>query len=132
MTAQQAMLDERYGRNQHPKARRVWWIVVGVVATAIVGVLGWMTVVGQQYSVSADDLGFQVIDEHVVDVTFQVATQPGVPVTCVLEALDEEFGVVGFRVLSYEASEQHQQVFSEQIRTVSVATTGFVKGCWKS
>lgn len=132
MTAQQAMLDERYGRNTNPKARRIWWIVVGAVAAIAIGVLGWMTVLGQQYSVSADDLGFQVVDENAVDVSFQVVTQPGVPVTCVLEALDEEFGVVGFRVLAYEASDEHQQVFTEEIRTVGLATTGFVKGCWKS
>lgn len=128
----QAQLDDRYGRTRRPGARRAWWISVGVVAAAAVAGLGWLTVQNSLYSVSADDLGFTVEDPKTVAVSFQVTTDPEQPVTCVLEALDEEFGVVGFRVIDYPASPEHAQRFTERVRTVGEATTGLVKGCWKS
>lgn len=128
----QAELDDRYGRTPRPGLKRTWWIIVATVAALAIGVMSWFTIAGQQYTVSGDDLGFQVNDAHSVSVKFQFVTSPNTPVTCVLEALDEEFGVVGFRVIDYAATPDLQRTFTEDIRTVGEATTGVLKGCWIS
>ncbi|MFK4789474.1 DUF4307 domain-containing protein [Microbacterium sp. ZW T5_56] len=127
-----AMLDDRYGRTRSPARRRAWWIAVAVVGAIIVGALGWMTVRGSLYSVTVDNLGYHVTDSHAVSVDFQFSTNPGTDVTCALQALDPEQGIVGFRVIRYEAGESHQQRHTEIIRTVAEATTGLVEGCWSS
>lgn len=127
-----AELDDRYGRTARPGARRVWWIALAVVAAGAIGLLSWSTVASSMYSVSVDDLGFEVKDPHTVSVRFQFAAQPDQDVTCVLDALDTAHGSVGYRVITYPAGASHQQQFTEDIRTVAEATTGLVQGCWVS
>lgn len=124
-TAQE--LDDRYGRNRRGRAP---WIVVGVLALLIVGAFGWMTVSQSMTAVDADDLGFELVDEHTVDVRFQVSGVQGKDVVCVVEALDEEFGVVGWKVVEITAVESHSQAFDTSVPTVAAATTGLVNSCW--
>lgn len=120
-------LDERYGRTRR---RRLPWIIGGSIALLLLGALAWMTVAQSMSSVDADDLGFELVDEHAVDVRFQVTGVQGKDVVCVLEALDEEFGVVGWKVVELPASDRHSQTRSERIPTVAEATTGLVNTCW--
>jgi hypothetical protein len=124
-TAEQ--LDERYGRT---RARRMPWIIGGIVALIVVGAFGWMIVAQSMSSVDADDLGFDLVDEHIVDVRFQVTGVQGKDVVCVVEALDEEFGVVGWKVVEIPAGDSHSQAVSASVPTVSAATTGLVNTCW--
>ena len=120
-------LDERYGRTRR---RRLPWIIAGAIALVVIGAFAWMTVAQSMSSVDADDLGFELVDEHAVDVRFQVTGVQGKDVVCVLEALDEEFGVVGWKVVELPATDRHSQTRSERIPTVAEATTGLVNTCW--
>ncbi|AZS47806.1 MULTISPECIES: DUF4307 domain-containing protein [Microbacterium] len=124
-TAQE--LDERYGRTRR---RRAPWIIGGAIALLIVGAFSWMTVAQSMASVDADDLGFELVDEHSVNITFQVTGVQGKDVVCAVEALDEEFGVVGWKIVEIEAGDSHSQARSVTIPTVSEATTGLVNTCW--
>ncbi|GAA1216444.1 DUF4307 domain-containing protein [Microbacterium maritypicum] len=124
-TAQE--LDERYGRTRR---RRAPWIIGGAIALLIVGAFSWMTVAQSMASVDADDLGFELVDEHSVSITFQVTGVQGKDVVCAVEALDEEFGVVGWKIVEIEAGDSHSQARSVTIPTVSEATTGLVNTCW--
>lgn len=124
-TAQQ--LDERYGRG---RARRTPWILGISAAVLVVGALGWSTVAQSMGQVDADDLGYQVIDEHSIEVRFQVTGVAGKDVVCAVEALDEEFGVVGWRIVEIPAGERHSLDITESVPTVAQATTGLVNACW--
>ncbi|MFS0852656.1 DUF4307 domain-containing protein [Microbacterium sp. 179-I 3D4 NHS] len=120
-------LDDRYGRG---RTRRTPWIVAGAIAVLAVGAYGWMTVTQSMNSVDADDLGFVLVDEHSVDVRFQVSGVQGKDVVCIVEALDEEFGVVGWKVVEIPDVASHSQAQSARVPTVSAATTGLVNTCW--
>ena len=120
-------LDERYGRTGR---RRLPWIIGGALATVLVVALGWMIVVGEMSTVSADDVGFTVTDEHSVDLRFQYTAPQGSDVSCVVQALDEEFGVVGWKIVEIPAAEAHTSAFDVTIPTVAAATTGLEKSCW--
>lgn len=124
-TAQE--LDERYGRTPR---RRLPWIIGGAVALLVVGAFSWMTVAQSMSSVDADDLGFELVDEHSVSLTFQVTGVQGRDVVCALEALDEEFGVVGWKIVEIDAAESQSQALTVSIPTVARATTGLVNTCW--
>ncbi|MGS0560963.1 DUF4307 domain-containing protein [Microbacterium aurugineum] len=124
-TAQQ--LDERYGRTRR---RRLPWIIGGAIALVVIGAFSWMTVSQSIASVDADDLGFTLVDEYSVDVSFQVTGVQGKDVVCALEALDEEFGVVGWKIVEIAAGDSHSQAVSVTIPTVAQATTGLVNTCW--
>ncbi len=120
-------LDERYGRTGR---RPLPWIIGGVIVAAVIVAFGWMTVASQMNAVDADDLGFTVVDAHSVDLQFQFTAPRGEDVVCAVEALDVEFGVVGWKIVEIPGSEQHTQGVHVSIPTVAEATTGLVKSCW--
>ncbi|HWV49509.1 MAG TPA: DUF4307 domain-containing protein [Microbacterium sp.] len=124
-TAQE--LDARYGRTRR---RRLPWIIGIALAALVVGYLGWSNLTQSMNAVDSDDLGFEVTDQYSVEVRFQVSGVAGKDIACAIEALDEEFGVVGWKVVEIPASDEHSRAFSEQVRTVAEATTGLVNSCW--
>lgn len=123
-------LDERYGRTRKPGRRRAFWSVVGVLGAASIAGLAWITVSNSINTVGFDNTGHQIVDARTVTVSFQATPPRGASFACALESLDEEFGVVGFRVVEYPASELTSQPFTETIPTVALATTGIVQSCW--
>jgi hypothetical protein len=129
VTTLQQRLDERYGRRGTPRRRRVLWIAVIAVAVLLVGGYGWFVVTDPSNSVRADGTAFEIHDEHSISVTFQLSAPPGTALTCALEALDEEHGVVGWRIVEYAPSSEHTRALTEQIPTVGRATTGLVNSC---
>ncbi len=120
-------LADRYGRT---RTRRTPWIIAAAVALVLVAVYAWGIVAQSMNSVDADDLGFTLVDEHSVDVRFQLTGVQGKDVVCVVEALDEEFGVVGWKVVELPAGEGHTQAHATRVPTVGEATTGLVNSCW--
>lgn len=122
-----AELDDRYGRGGR---RRGGWIVLGVIAVALIGYFGWTTFTQSAASVDVDTTGYSEVDAHSITVDFQATLQPGSPLTCALEAQDTEHGIVGWRVVEYPADAAHTRAFRETIPTVAEATTGLVTSCW--
>lgn len=106
------------------------WIIGGTIALLVIGAFSWMTLAQSMTSVDADDLGFTVVDEFSVNVSFQVSGVQGKDVVCAVEALDEDFGVVGWKIVEIPAGKSHSQAVSITIATVAEATTGLVNTCW--
>ncbi len=125
----QDMLDERYGRTVSP--RRRWTVGIAVViVVVVVGLFAWMTVSSTVDDVDVDTTGFAVDDARSVTLSFQITAPAGRSVACALEAQDEEHGVVGWKIVEYEASELRTRAFRETIPTTAEATTGLVNDCW--
>lgn len=123
-------LDDRYGRKTSRRTKLVGWGLVGAIALGFFGYLGYTTVVSNMNKVSVDDLGFTVVDRNTVNIAFQFTAPRGRDVVCAMEALDEDFGVVGYQLVKYPGSDSHAQKLSADIKTVATATTGLVSGCW--
>lgn len=124
-----AKLNDRYGRRRARAPR--WVVILGiVVAVAIIGWFGWMTVANSLESVDADATGFTVVDDRTVSLSFQITAPLDREVACILEAQDEEHGIVGWRVLVIPPSSEHTRAFAETIPTTAAATTGLINSCW--
>lgn len=125
----QDMLDERYGRTRSGAAR---WAAAAAIALGLVATVafGWMTFAAAADEVGVDTTGFEIVDERTVVINFQITSPVGRSVACALEAQDVEHGVVGWRVVEFEASDRHARAFRETIRTTAPATTGLVNSCW--
>jgi hypothetical protein len=126
----QAELDDRYGRTARPARRRLLWGALIAVAALGIGWLGWTSVSNSLEAVSVDGLGYEVRDEHTVEVSFQLTAPEGRSVACAVQALDKEFGVVGWKIVQYEGDGDHRMRQTETVPTVAEATTGLVESCW--
>ena len=124
-----ARLDDRYGRRRGGPSR--WVIVLGLaIVVAVIGWFGWMTVATSLESVDADTTGFAVVDDGTVSLSFQITAPLEREVACILEAQDEEHGIVGWRGLVIPPSSEHTRAFVETIPTTAAATTGLINSCW--
>ncbi|CAH0140915.1 MULTISPECIES: DUF4307 domain-containing protein [unclassified Microbacterium] len=129
-TALQTKLDDRYGRTSRPWRRRVFWIGVTVFAAAAIAYLVWITLRNSLDDISIAETGYLVVDERAVAVSFQATPPSGVRFACAIQALDEDFGVVGWRVVEYDPFPETTRSFTERVPTLALATTGTVKECW--
>lgn len=128
MTTQE-MLDERYGRRRSPVRRAIGIAALAAVLLAA-GAFAWSTAVAAGERAEATTTGFEVVDERTVAIAFQVTAPAGRAFACALEAQDEDHGIVGWRVVEFEASELASRAFRETVPTTAVATTGLVNACW--
>ena len=60
----------------------------------------------------------------------EVTAEPGTPINCVAQALNEEFAPVGWKVLEIPASEQRTRQFTTDVLTTELGNTGLIYRCW--
>lgn len=126
-------LQDRYGRSRGSNSKnRVIWISVisAVVAILLVWWIAANDVLGMGPSVSFRDLGYEGLTNSSITVTFEVAATPGHEVACAVQAQNQAFAIVGWKVVVYPASEERIRNFTETITTSEPATTGLVGHCW--
>jgi uncharacterized protein DUF4307 len=126
-------LAARYGRTRTNRTRDRLLLVGGAVVVAIVLVawVVWAGLDGRKPSVQATDTGHRLMNEQrAVEVSWTLSVPPGNETACIVEALDEDFTVVGWRVVEIPASEQHLRTFTETVRVAREANTGLISSCW--
>lgn len=125
-------LDERYGRT--PSHRRRWRVIAIAAAGVFALVFGawvvWAGLLGDSAAIEFRDVGHEVVDDSLVTVTWRVTVEPNTPVSCAVEALNETFSVVGWKVVDLPASEQRTRTFTEDVRTTELAVSGLIYRCW--
>ncbi len=134
VTGQQTeALDARYGRTRPNRTRDRLLLVAGAVAVAIVLVawVVWAGLDGSRPSVEATDTGYVLMnDSRAVEVSWTLSVRPGNETACVVQALDEDFTVVGWKVVEIPASDRHLRSFTETVRVAREANTGLISQCW--
>ena len=125
-------LDARYGRTRGRRLRTRTIAIVagaGVLLVAVAWVL-WVGLFGATASIETQDVGYTVIDAHTIDVRSQVSADPGTRVSCSIQALNEKFAIVGWKVITLPAVTRRNRVFTERVRTSEPALTGLIGSCW--
>jgi hypothetical protein len=74
-------------------------------------------------------MGYRVVDDKAVDVTYVVSRPTGLDVTCVVRAMDRGFGTVGMVTVRVPASDTSSVRRTTRIRTTTRAVTGEVRSC---
>jgi Domain of unknown function (DUF4307) len=120
--------DGRYGRALSPVRRRVGIAVLAVLVAAAVGWFAWASYSGRQ-SATGTDVGFVVVDDSTVRVTFDVTKPKDATARCTLEAMDSGFGVVGTVQVRVGPSDHGVVRQTATVRTTNRATTGRVTSC---
>ncbi len=131
--AENDALDARYGRTRARRTRDRLLLVGGAVVVAIVLVawVVWAGLDGRRPTVEATDTGHRLMNEQrAVEVSWTLSVPPGNDTACIVQALDEDFTVVGWRVIEIPASDRHLREFTEVVRVAREANTGLISRCW--
>ncbi len=128
----QQRLDERYGRTPDAERRtRRLMVVAGVVFAAVFTAwVVWGGLSGTNAELEVRELGYANVTDTSIDVRWEVSVAPGTRVTCAVQALNESFGIVGWRIIEVPASSQRTRVLVETIRTAEPPVTGLPYRCW--
>lgn len=131
-TAPRSDLDQRYGRGPSKKRRdRIVLIVsAAVFAVVLVAWVVWAGLDGSKPMIEARDVAHQIIDDRTVRVEFEVSMPPGSEASCAVQALNESFTTVGWKIVDIPASTEHTRAFAETVRTALTPNTGLIYRCW--
>ena len=55
---------------------------------------------------------------------------PGTTASCALEALNEKYAVIGWKIVELPASSERTRSFTDVVRTSEPAVTGLIYRCW--
>ena len=125
-------LDSRYGRT--PERRRRTRLIGILAAIGVVVVVGawvlWVGLLGPSASLGSRDLGYVLDGDSAIEVRYEVTLDAGQTASCALEALNSDFGIVGWKVVEIPPSEKGTRQFRETLRTSEQAVTGLIYRCW--
>jgi hypothetical protein len=129
-----SQLAARYGRTADRRRREKWWLIGFGAAVAVV-IVCWVIWAGLDSvggTLNATDSAHTVVDDHHVSVSFTVEADPGENAVCAIEAQNEDFAIVGWKVIEIPSSTERSRAFTEVVRTTERAVTGLVSDCWLS
>ncbi|OYX59416.1 MAG: hypothetical protein B7Y93_00200 [Micrococcales bacterium 32-70-13] len=132
MSSPQQRLDERYGRTAGAERRtRTAMIVAGVVfAVVFTAWVVWGGLSGTNAELETRELGYANVTDRSIDVRWEVSVEPGTAVSCAVQALNESFGIVGWKVVDLPPSTERTRVLVESLRTAERPVTGLPYRCW--
>lgn len=119
----------RYGDAPSPRRRRVLIAVIAALAVAGVAFVVWAGLASAQRDVRWDDVGYDVVDNTTVTVTFNVVKDPGATVQCRLKALNGSFAEVGLATVEIGPAVERAVQRTATIRTQERAVTAVVDRC---
>jgi hypothetical protein len=125
-------LDARYGRSVGDSRRqKIIGTLAGVaVAIVLIAWVWWAGLLQPTAQFQARDLGYQFVDDQNITVQFEITVSPNTPMACAVQALNAEYGIVGWRIVDIPASEQRTRVFEQPLRTSEKPVTGLLYRCW--
>lgn len=90
----------------------------------------WTGLDGASTQIEARDIGHTIIDEHSVSVTFEVSLPVNRTASCAVQALNESYSVVGWKIVDLPRSTLYNRSFTEILRTTDLSNTGLIYQCW--
>ncbi len=105
-----------------------WWVVGTIGIGLSVALVVWFGLRNSGNRITATTVGYKVLDDTSVRISFDVDRPAQLPVTCTLSALDAHFTVVG-RADVVIPPGQRTTHHVETIKTATRAVTGVVQDC---
>lgn len=132
MTTTHERLDERYGRTAGAERRTRLQMIIAGIAFAVVFTawVVWGGLSGTAAELETRELGYSNVTDTAIDVRWEVSVAAGSEVSCAIQALNDNFGIVGWRIVDLPASSERTRVFNETLRTTERAVTGLPYRCW--
>jgi len=128
MTAQENdLLATRYGKRA--KLSKVSWRWISVIGITLMAIGVLFASMANYNPVQSQDIGFSVKDPTQVILDFELTKPIDAVAVCSVEALNEQFGQVGYKVIEIGPQETGKVRLSVSINTTELATTALVDEC---
>lgn len=126
------VLDARYGRSPRSRKRekQLGIVVAAAFAVVLVAWVVWASLDAAGSTLATKDVAHSINSDTSVEVTFQLSVDPGTPTYCAVQALNERFAVVGWKVIEVPPSDSFNRTITETVRTTELANTGLIYRCW--
>lgn len=122
----QDILSSRYGeKRSNPQRLRVFALLGVAVSVAITAYFA----LGNNQGFTYEDVGFSVISEFETVVEIEISKPKDKTVVCSLEALNGQFGTVGWKELEFGPAEFTTLRHTISLNTTELAVTGLVDEC---
>ena len=122
-------LAARYGLTTSSRRRRVRLVAGGLAALSALTWVVWAGLGQAGADVRWNDVGFRIVDDQQVVVTYDVGKEPSATADCTLQALDRGKGTVGLVTVSVGPTPQRVTRAVATVRTSALAVTGIVRDC---
>ena len=106
-----------------------WWVIGTVGILASVALVVWFGLTLTLGKPTWQTVSYSVKDATSVSVRFQVYRTPGTPLNCTVQALAQDYSVVGSKVVAIPVTQAEAYEGTVDLRTTSLAVTGIVKTC---
>jgi hypothetical protein len=125
-------LDDRYGRTPGTRLRdrRILVGTAGLFAVVLLAWVVWAGLDGQAPTIEARDTRHQILDDDTISVTFEVSLPTGTASSCAVQALNDSFTVVGWKIVDLPPSDAYTRSFTEVLHTTELSNTGLIYRCW--
>ncbi|MCQ9163543.1 DUF4307 domain-containing protein [Arthrobacter sp. STN4] len=115
-------------------SRRTRILVLSLVAALGLFWVFWATVANNS-GVSNKLVSYNVVDSTLATVDLAVTKDPATTAKCSLEAMNDSYAVVGYKVITIgpggaNTPDGRTMPVRAQVRTDSLAVTGVVEDCW--
>ena len=118
-------LSDRYGTAGRPR-----WLWPVIAAVGVLIGIAWAAWVGfQPKPVSAQLYGYEVVDDHRVDVTLDVHRPDPLVVRCTVYAQAEDHSIVGEKTVTVPADDREDVRVSISLETERRAVNGVLRMC---
>ncbi|MGY4843625.1 DUF4307 domain-containing protein [Kocuria sp. CPCC 204721] len=143
-SATQRALAQRYGTGHRAVARSPrrgpstrGWMLIAAAATLVAALFVVWIVWGNSQRPVFKDVSFQITDSAHVYADFDLTKDPDQTVTCAVQALNEQYAVVGWTEVMIGQLPDDQlngrtSTHRVPLRTTNLATTAGVDSCWES
>lgn len=125
----QSTIEQRYGKSRVRGRDRIW--AIAIAASALIAFLIWAVLfaIDDANSPKTQDLSYQIIDETLAEVTFEVNRPLGQVLECNVQVLNQSYSVVGFKRVLIAAENVRKRVVSTSVNTTELGVTGLVDTC---
>jgi hypothetical protein len=127
-------LAERYGRTKR-RGRRTLVLAIAFGSAIVIVFAAWTIWAGffvPGASVETTDVGNSRVSSSAINVKWEISTDPGTPTKCAVQALNADFGVVGWKIISIPGADVRSRTLSTVVRTSEPAVSGLIYLCWQS
>ncbi|GAA1987661.1 hypothetical protein GCM10009718_26430 [Isoptericola halotolerans] len=105
-------------------------LAIAAALTAAVGLVAWFSFSQSAADpVTAEMVGFDIVDAEQVDVTFQVHMPAGTTAVCTVDVLSPSYAQVGTLDVAVGPAESRTSAYQVSVGTSELATSADVVGC---